>query len=265
MIVASKTMSNVGQHYDLRGQQALAAERDLFSSRGNLWMHASIETELLRILRRSTRRGHLLDLCCGTGYWSLLAAAEGWQVTGVDLSGASLQAAQASARRHGLVVRWVESEALQYLREVREPFDGILISGSTYYLDRPTLFPLLETALKPSGFFVAAETNGSNKILSGYRRVRNSVSRHRDAATLSQLIPWREAESWSQQWSQSRLVPLDLLVLVASPLRVLPQATAWLHPFLRLIDQFLFKHFPLQSLSFKFLFYGEKALEKNHD
>lgn len=56
--------------------------------------------------------GHALDAGCGTGTESLLLAAEGWQVTGADISAHALDTARIRAAEAGLEdsVTWVEAD-----------------------------------------------------------------------------------------------------------------------------------------------------------
>jgi SAM-dependent methyltransferase len=59
----------------------------------------------------STRQppyGRMLDLGCGTGYWSVRLAQRGWGVTGVDIVPKALRTARERARRAGVEVSFVE-------------------------------------------------------------------------------------------------------------------------------------------------------------
>lgn len=67
---------------------------------------------------------YLLDLGCGWGRHSLPLAAYGVQVTGVDVSHELLTIARHNARRHALVVRWIEAD-IAYL-PLRGPFDAVV-------------------------------------------------------------------------------------------------------------------------------------------
>jgi len=80
----------------------------------------------------------LLNLFGYTGVASLLAARDGWQVTHVDASRASLDWAAANQRLSGLPedgVRWILEDALKFAaREVRRGrhYDGILLDPPHY-------------------------------------------------------------------------------------------------------------------------------------
>ena len=50
----------------------------------------------------------VLDIGCGTGFWSLRLAQHGWDVTGIDIVPKALRIARARARRAGEEIRFVE-------------------------------------------------------------------------------------------------------------------------------------------------------------
>lgn len=52
--------------------------------------------------------GRMLDLGCGTGYWSVRLAQRGWDVTGVDIVPKAVRTARERARRAGVKVQFVE-------------------------------------------------------------------------------------------------------------------------------------------------------------
>ncbi|MBZ0114503.1 MAG: methyltransferase domain-containing protein [Thermoanaerobaculia bacterium] len=52
--------------------------------------------------------GRLLDLGCGTGFWSVRLAGGGWEVTGVDIVPKALRRARARARKAGVEIDFVE-------------------------------------------------------------------------------------------------------------------------------------------------------------
>jgi SAM-dependent methyltransferase len=52
--------------------------------------------------------GRMLDLGCGTGYWSVRQAQRGWEVTGVDIVPKAVRTARERARKAGVEARFVE-------------------------------------------------------------------------------------------------------------------------------------------------------------
>jgi cyclopropane fatty-acyl-phospholipid synthase-like methyltransferase len=72
--------------------------------------------------------GRLLDAGCGTGENSLLAAAHGADVTGIDLAGGGIERARRKAAERGLSARFETADALS-LGDLGLTFDTIIDSG----------------------------------------------------------------------------------------------------------------------------------------
>lgn len=97
----------------------------------------------------------VLDLGCGWGRHSLMFAAYGLRVTGLDLSRDLLALARYNARRHNLAVNWVEGDLAH--PPLRGPFGAIAqFCGNfmTWFPDPDTTFEVLwnlSGLLRPGG------------------------------------------------------------------------------------------------------------------
>jgi SAM-dependent methyltransferase len=91
-------------------------------------------------------KGAALDLAMGEGRNGVFLAANGFQVTGVDISEAGFKKAQALAAEKGVTLTTVVADLEQYAIPPNT-FDVIIC---TYYLQRD-LFPKIVAALKPGG------------------------------------------------------------------------------------------------------------------
>ena len=93
-------------------------------------------------------RGTALDLGCGSGVQTLLLAAHGLEVVGVDLSTTAIEAARRRAASHpaGRRVRFVAGDVSE-VRGIGEPFDVLLDRGCYHLARRDHLEPFLH-ALK---------------------------------------------------------------------------------------------------------------------
>lgn len=96
------------------------------------------------------------DLGCGGGYLALDVAGLGAEVTGVDLSAASLAAAHDEARRRGLDVRFVRADVADCQLE-SGAFGFVLLHDVLEHVDEPALV-VREAArlLRPGGSLFAS-------------------------------------------------------------------------------------------------------------
>ncbi|MGI5225642.1 class I SAM-dependent methyltransferase [Actinoallomurus sp. CA-142502] len=97
--------------------------------------------------------GRVLDVGCGTGEHTLMAAALGLDATGIDLATGALEAAREKARRRSLTARFLRHD-LRRLPELGETFDTVLDSLVFHALtdaDRAAYLAGLRTVLRPAG------------------------------------------------------------------------------------------------------------------
>ncbi|MFB9839023.1 class I SAM-dependent methyltransferase [Actinoallomurus acaciae] len=97
--------------------------------------------------------GRVLDVGCGTGEHTLMAAALGLDATGIDLAAGALETARDKARRRSLTARFLRHD-LRCLSELGETFDTVLDSLVFHALteaDRAAYLAGLRTVLPPAG------------------------------------------------------------------------------------------------------------------
>lgn len=87
-----------------------------------------------RLAREGLLSGRVLDVGCGTGEHTLLAAAHGAEAVGVDLSPAAIRRARAKAAERGLIARFEVADALD-LSKLGLTFDTIADSGVFHVFD----------------------------------------------------------------------------------------------------------------------------------
>ena len=78
--------------------------------------------------------GRVLDVGCGTGEHALMAAARGFDATGIDAVPRAISVAQRKARERGLTARFLVGDALR-LADLGEQFDTVLDSGLFHIFD----------------------------------------------------------------------------------------------------------------------------------
>lgn len=98
-------------------------------------------------------RGRVIDVGCGTGEHTLLAAAQGADALGIDLSAVANAKAREKAAERGLEARFERMDALE-LGSLGERFDVALDSGCYHVFDaqtRPRYAGAVAAVLEPGG------------------------------------------------------------------------------------------------------------------
>lgn len=106
-----------------------------------------------RLADAGALQGRVLDVGCGTGEHTLLAARLGLDATGVDLAKNALHRAGDKARERGLRARFLPWDALQ-LTALGERFDTALDCGLFHVFedaDRPRFVEGLGAVMAPGG------------------------------------------------------------------------------------------------------------------
>jgi cyclopropane fatty-acyl-phospholipid synthase-like methyltransferase len=117
--------------------------------------------------------GALLDSGCGTGENSLLAAAHGADVTGIDLAPGGIERARAKAAERGLSARFEVTDALN-LASLGLTFDTIIDSGLFHVFDdenRARYVASLAAVLRAGGRYYLLAFSDRQPGTEGPRRV----------------------------------------------------------------------------------------------
>ncbi len=254
--------SQLAASYDLRGERVLASGQFAFENRYQDLVaratRAFMESALPPL--RSGETATFLDLCCGTGAFSIYPAKRGYQVTGVDLSPKSIEAARWQARRNAVsyACGFQVGDVVEFLRSTRETYDVISIAGSLYYLDRAEVLPLIRQRLKPGGTFLCLETSGGNAIMNLYRRLRNRVKHHRDPQTLTQLLKPCDYRDVARVFDTSAIRYFDFLTLAVPLFRWNRTVAEQYHSSAQGLDRVLLNTLGLHRLAFKIGFIGRR-------
>jgi len=138
------------------------------------------EAEVAQVIRQSKARAPLnvLDLACGVGRHSLIFAAQGFNVTGLDFSEAYLREARKAARKARRQVQFVHGD----IRHLRQHFSAgafdlvvSMFNSFGYFRHRRDDLKVLKEvhrSLAPGGAFVLNTLNGEGVA----RRLKQPIS-----------------------------------------------------------------------------------------
>ena len=98
------------------------------------WDIGRPQPAFLELAEHGVLTGRVLDVGCGTGEHALMAAARGFDATGIDAIPTPIDIARRKARNRGLTVRFLVSDALR-LPDLGEHFDTVLDSGLFHVFD----------------------------------------------------------------------------------------------------------------------------------
>ena len=112
--------------------------------------------------------GPLLDLACGTGRMALRLAAQGYQVTGVDITPEMIARARQKAAKQGVSIEWVVADARTFHLSKQFPFVYMLENVFQFFLmreDQEAMLARVREHLLPQGCFLFETRNPSPRNL----------------------------------------------------------------------------------------------------
>ena len=156
--------------------------------------------------------GPVLEIACGSGLVTLPVAAQGLEVTGLDLARPMLEHAHKKSEARGLNIRWVEGDARSF--DLGEQFRFILVTGNAFQAflrreDQEDLLASVKRHVAPGGVFAFETRNPSGHDLTGqsgeefdqsYISVQGyqvSVSSTQTYDPIAQVIYWTSYRRWN--------------------------------------------------------------------
>jgi SAM-dependent methyltransferase len=117
------------------------------------WDVGQPQPAFVRLAERGLLTGQVLDVGCGTGEQTLLAASSGAEALGVDVSPLAIEQARGKAAARGIKARFEVADAL-LLGDLGLGFDTIIDSGLFHVFDdesRARYVASLASVLRPGG------------------------------------------------------------------------------------------------------------------
>jgi 2-polyprenyl-3-methyl-5-hydroxy-6-metoxy-1,4-benzoquinol methylase len=156
--------------------------------------------------------GPVLEIACGSGLVTLPIAAQGLDVTGVDLARPMLEHARKKAEAQNLNIRWVEADARSF--DLGTQYQFIFITGNAFQAflrreDQEALLRSVRRHLLPDGIFAFETRNPSGHDLTNqsaeefdqrYISVEGnnvSVSSTQIYDPIAQIIYWTSYRHWN--------------------------------------------------------------------
>jgi SAM-dependent methyltransferase len=245
--------------YDERAQSFLAAGKTAVGPNGSSAVPLAIRRPYIvyeEYIRKCVHSGKTaLDVCCGTGQFSLIAAEAGAEATASDIAKHNLVITQQRAQRSNCRLHTIMADA-EHLPFPDGSFDLVTCAGSLSYLDPERFLSEVHRLLRPSGWFVCVDSLNHNPIyrLNRYiqylrgRRTKATLVRMPTLATLARLQETFEACESSFHGSASFLAPLYKLFIGE-------ERTAYL------LDRFDLRTPTMCRWAFKFVFRGRRKAD----
>ena len=156
--------------------------------------------------------GPVLEIACGSGLVTIPVAAQGLDVTGVDLARSMLDHARKKAEVQGLNIRWVEADARSF--DLGMQFRFIFITGNAFQAflrreDQEALLSSVKRHLLPGGVFAFETRNPTGHDLTNqseeeFDQSYISVEGHRVSVSsiqaydpIAQVIHWTSYRRWN--------------------------------------------------------------------
>jgi len=156
--------------------------------------------------------GAVLEIACGSGLVTIPVAAQGLDVTGIDLSRPMLEHARKKAEAQNLKIRWVEADARSF--ELGQQFQFIYLTGNAFQAflrreDQEALLASVKKHLLSEGIFTFETRNPSGHDLTNqpeeefdqsYISVQGdtvSVSFTQMYDSIAQIMYWTSYRRWN--------------------------------------------------------------------
>jgi len=105
----------------------------------------------------------VLDLCCGDGIFSLVAALNKASVTVADIAPHNIELALLRGKHYGISLSGEVGDA-EHLQFEDSSFDVVTCAGSLSYLDHSKAFAEIHRVLKEEGVFICVDSLNHNPL-----------------------------------------------------------------------------------------------------
>jgi SAM-dependent methyltransferase len=139
----------------------------------------------------------ILDVCCGDGLHSLVAAKAGSNVTASDIAENNLMLVKARALRAGVKITTVVANA-ERVPLPDSSFDVVTCAGSLSYLDHSKVLAEIHRVLKDEGVFICVDSLNHNPLYRFNRWIHDLLG-DRTKSTLVRMPTMRVFEEFERE------------------------------------------------------------------
>jgi 2-polyprenyl-3-methyl-5-hydroxy-6-metoxy-1,4-benzoquinol methylase len=139
----------------------------------------------------------ILDVCCGDGLHSLVAAKAGSNVTASDIAENNLMLVKARALRAGVKITTVVANA-ERVPLPDSSFDVVTCAGSLSYLDHSKVLAEIHRVLKDEGVFICVDSLNHNPLYRFNRWIHYLLG-DRTKSTLLRMPTMRVFEEFERE------------------------------------------------------------------
>ena len=155
---------------------------DIYARNVAPWDIGRPQPAIVRVADAGDLAEPILDSGCGSGEHALMAAAMGFDATGVDISPTAIERARAKARARGLLVDFLVGDvlALRDVDRIQPPFQTVIDMGCFHTFanaDRPVYAASLAAVTEPGGLLHLLCFSDQTPGTDGPRRVTQAELR----------------------------------------------------------------------------------------
>lgn len=187
--------------YDREARRLLSGEKADLSPDGAESIPITLRApyrEYERLIERNVQPGvRVLDVCCGTGLYSVLPARLGGMVTATDIAPTNLEIVKRRAERAGVFIATEIADAEQLPFE-NQVFDVVMIANSLSYMDLVRFMGEVERVLRPAGSFIFVDSYNRNPVYRFNRYIRY-LRQDRTLSTLQRMPSKKTLEILAQR------------------------------------------------------------------
>ena len=171
----------------------------------NPYSNIEFQTTIHMIKKYFKKEGHILDIGCGPGRYSIELLKNGYEVTLYDISKEELKIARLDIEKLNMKANdYVCGDGTDLHRFSDNSFDGILLMGPMYHVHdkyiREDILKNVKRILKEDGLALIAYLNGFGVVKSSIHEYSEGFLNYKDILELLSKNIWSKEESFTETY-----------------------------------------------------------------